>query len=107
VLALATAAKKRSPALADVPTVEEAGIPDFDTSLWLGLAAPAGTPRAVIDKVAAAAQKAMADPQAAETLRSQGYEPLATGPDQFAAFIRSEWDRWSGVVHAAGLKTKT
>ena len=107
VLALATAAKKRSPALPDVPTVEEAGIPDFDTSLWLGLAAPAGTPRAVIDKVAAAAQKAMADPQAVETLRTQGYEPLSTGPDQFAAFIRSEWDRWSGVVHSAGLKSKT
>jgi tripartite-type tricarboxylate transporter receptor subunit TctC len=107
VLALATAAKKRTPALPDVPTVEEAGIPDFDTSLWLGLAAPAGTPRAVIDKVAAAAQKAMADQQAAETLRAQGYEPLATGPDQFGAFIRSEWDRWSAVVHSAGLKSKT
>jgi tripartite-type tricarboxylate transporter receptor subunit TctC len=78
---------------------------NFDTSLWLGLAAPAGTPRAVIDKVADAAQKAMQDPQAIETLRTQGYEPLATGPDQFAAFIRSEKDRWSGVVRAAGIKS--
>jgi len=104
-IALATAAKKRASALPDVPTVEEAGIADFDTSLWLGLAAPAGTPRAVIDKLADAAHQAMADPQAVETLRTQGYEPFATGPDQFAAFIRSEWDRWSGVVRSAGLKT--
>jgi len=85
--------------------VEEAGIADFDTSLWLGLAAPAGTPRAVIDKLADAAHKAMADPQAVDTLRTQGYEPLATGPDEFGAFIRSEWERWSGVVRAAGLKS--
>jgi tripartite-type tricarboxylate transporter receptor subunit TctC len=106
-IALATAAKKRASALPDVPTVEEAGIADFDTSLWLGLAAPAGTPRAVIDKLADAAHKAMADPRAVETLRTQAYEPLATGPDQFGAFIRSEWDRWSGVVHSAGLKSKT
>ena len=107
VLALATAANKRTSALPDTPTMAEAGIPDFDTSLWLGLAAPAGTPRAVIDKLADAANKAMAEPQAVDTLRAQGYEPLATGPDQYAAFIRSEWDRWSGVVHAAGLKSKT
>ena len=106
-IALATAAKKRASALPDVPTMEEAGIADFDTSLWLGLAAPAGTPRAVIDKLADAAHKAMADPQAVETLRTQGYEPFATGPDQFGVFIRSEMDRWSGVVHAAGLKSKT
>jgi tripartite-type tricarboxylate transporter receptor subunit TctC len=61
----------------------------------------------VIDKLADAAHKAMANPQAVETLRTQAYEPLATGPDQFGAFIRSEWDRWSGVVRSAGLKTKT
>ena len=106
-IALATAAKKRASALPDVPTVEEAGIADFDTSLWLGLAAPAGTPRAVIDKLAHAARKAMQNPEAVDTLRKQGYEPFDAGPDQFGAFIRSEWDRWSGVVHAAGLKSKT
>jgi len=105
ILALATAANKRTSALPDTPTMAEAGMANFDTSLWLGLAAPAGTPRAVIDKVANAAQKAMQDPQAIETLRTQGYEPLATGPDQFAAFIRSEKDRWSGVVRAAGIKS--
>jgi len=102
--ALATAANKRAAALPDVPTMAEAGIPDFDTSLWLGLAAPAGTPGGVIEKLADAAHKAMQSPESVETLRAQGYEPLDAGPDQFAAFIGGEIARWSAVVRAAGLK---
>jgi tripartite-type tricarboxylate transporter receptor subunit TctC len=103
--ALATAANKRPSALPDVPTMAEAGMADFDTSLWLGLLAPAGTPRSVIEKLAAAAHKAMHAPDAVETLRKQGYEPLAAGPDEFAAFIRSETVRWSEVARDAGLKS--
>jgi len=105
VRALATAAKKRPSALPDVPTVEEAGIADFDTSLWFGLMAPAGTPRDAIDKLAATSHTAMHLPTALETLRKQGYEPLDAGPDDFAVFIRSEISRWSSVASAAGLKS--
>lgn len=103
VTALATAANKRSSALPLVPTMAEAGMPDFDTSLWLGVAAPAGTPRSVIDKLAGAASKAMHAPDAAEILRQQGYDPLDLGPDAFAAFIAKEYDRWSEVARSAGL----
>jgi tripartite-type tricarboxylate transporter receptor subunit TctC len=103
--ALATAANQRSSALPDVPTMAEAGMPDFDTSLWLGLVAPTGTPRPVIEKLAGAAQRAMHAPEAIETLRKQGYDPLAVGPDEFAAFIRSEIARWSEVARATGLKS--
>jgi tripartite-type tricarboxylate transporter receptor subunit TctC len=92
--ALATAADKRPAALPDVPTMAEAGMPDFDTSLWLGLLAPARTPRPILDKLAAAAHQAMHAPAAVETLRKQGYEPLDAGPEEFAAFIRSEVTRW-------------
>jgi tripartite-type tricarboxylate transporter receptor subunit TctC len=99
--ALATAADKRPVALPDVPTMAEAGMPDFDTSLWLGLLAPAGTPRPIVDKLADAAHKAMHAPAAVETLRRQGYEPLDAGPDAFSAFIRSEIARWSAVARAA------
>jgi tripartite-type tricarboxylate transporter receptor subunit TctC len=102
---LATAASKRPSALPDVPTMAEAGMPDFDTSLWIGLVAPAGTPRPVIEKLAAAARQAMHAPDAIEMLRKQGYEPLDAGPDEFAAFIRSEIARWSEVARAAGLKS--
>jgi tripartite-type tricarboxylate transporter receptor subunit TctC len=103
--ALATAAKKRPSALSDVPTMAEAGMPDFDTSLWFGLLAPAGTPRPAIDKVAAAAHQAMHAPEALETLRKQGYEPLDAGPDDFTAFIGTEIARWTNVARAAGLKS--
>ncbi|HML14609.1 MAG TPA: tripartite tricarboxylate transporter substrate binding protein [Xanthobacteraceae bacterium] len=103
--ALATAADKRPAALPDVPTMAEAGMADFDTSLWLGLLAPARTPRPILDKLADAAHQAMHAPAAVETLRKQGYEPLDAGPDQFAAFIHSETARWSAVARAAGSKS--
>ncbi len=102
---LAIAADKRSPLLPDVPTMAEAGIPDFNTPLWFGLLAPAGTPRAVIDKLAAAAHKAMHTPAAIDLLHKQGFDPEDMGPDQFGAFIRSETTRWSDVARAAGLKS--
>jgi tripartite-type tricarboxylate transporter receptor subunit TctC len=100
-VALATAADKRPAALPDVPTMAEAGIADFDTSLWLGLLAPAGTPRPILDKLGDAAGKAMHTPTAVETLRKQGYEPLDAGPDEFAKFIRSETLRWARVAKSA------
>ena len=99
--ALATAADKRPAALPDVPTMAEAGMPDFDTSLWLGLLAPAGTPRPIVDKLADAARQAMHKPAAVETLRKQGYEPLDAGPDAFAEVIRSEIIRWSALARSA------
>jgi tripartite-type tricarboxylate transporter receptor subunit TctC len=102
---LATAADKRSGAMPDVPTMAEAGMPDFDTSLWIGLVAPTGTPRPVIETLAGAARQAMRAPEMIEMLRKQGYEPLDAGPDEFAAFIRSEITRWSAVASAAGLKS--
>jgi tripartite-type tricarboxylate transporter receptor subunit TctC len=103
--ALATAADKRADILPDVPTMAEAGVADFNTPLWLGLAAPAGTPQPVIEKLAGAAQKSMHMPDALNALRSQGADTLDSGPDQFGAFIRSETARWSEVARSAGLKS--
>jgi tripartite-type tricarboxylate transporter receptor subunit TctC len=103
--ALATATHKRSGALPDVPTLEEQGMPDFDTSLWFGLWAPIGTPRPIIDKLAQVAPKALQTPKAQDALRKQGFEPLSGGPDEFAEYIRRETDRWTTVVKAAGLRS--
>jgi tripartite-type tricarboxylate transporter receptor subunit TctC len=102
---LAIAADKRSDLLPNVPTMAEAGIADFYTPLWFGLVAPVGTPRPVIERLGAAAQKAMHEPDAIDLLHKQGFEPEDLGPDQFGAFIKSEITRWSAVVQAAGLKT--
>jgi tripartite-type tricarboxylate transporter receptor subunit TctC len=107
VLALATAADKRSSALPEVPTMTEAGMANFDTSLWLGLVGPAGLARPIVDKLASVAQKAMQAPESAAALVKQGYDQHFLGPDQFAAFIASERARWSAVASAAGLLSKS
>ena len=105
IIPLATAANARSGAIPEVPTMAEAGMPDFDTSLWIGLVAPAGTPRPLIERLAAATRQAMHAPDVVELLHKQGYEPLDAGPDEFAAFLRGEITRWSTVASAAGLKS--
>ena len=79
-------------------------MPDFNTPLWFGLLAPAGTPRPVIDKLAAAAKQAMHAPDTVELLQKEGFAPEAMGPDQFDAFIKSEITRWSAVVSTANIK---
>jgi tripartite-type tricarboxylate transporter receptor subunit TctC len=102
--ALAVATDKRSDLIPDVPTMAEAGMPDFNTPLWFGLLAPAGTPRPAIDKLAAAAKQAMHAPDTVALLRKQGFAPEDMGPDQFGAFIKSEIKRWSEVVSGANIK---
>jgi tripartite-type tricarboxylate transporter receptor subunit TctC len=83
----------------------ELGYKKLDLDFWHMLLAPAGTPRPIVEKLAAAAHNAMRAPDAVETLRKQGYEPLDAGPDEFASFMRSEIARWSEVARAAGLGT--
>ena len=103
--ALAVASDRRTDLLPDVPTMAEAGMPNFNTPLWFGLVAPAGTPRPAVDKLAAAARAAMHAPDAVDLLHKQGFTPEDMGPDQFAAYIKSEIERWSAVAKAAGMKT--
>jgi tripartite-type tricarboxylate transporter receptor subunit TctC len=102
--ALASAASKRPAILPTLPTMTEAGMPDFDTSIWFGLMAPAGTPRDIIDKLARAAREALATNEVVTAWRPQGIDPLSGGPDEFARHIESESKRWSEVAQAAGLK---
>ncbi len=101
--ALATTTDKRAGALPDVPTMTEAGLPGVNTSLWFGLFVPTGTPRPIVDKLAAAARQAMQTPAAIELLRKQGDDPLDAGPDKFAALVKSEIARWTKVAQVAGM----
>jgi tripartite-type tricarboxylate transporter receptor subunit TctC len=103
--ALAVTSRTRSPALPDVPTIEEAaGLKGFDASSWFGLFAPAGTPRTVVDKIQADVAKALAQPAVRERFIGQGADPGGSTPDQFAAFIRAETDKWTRVVKFSGAK---
>jgi len=102
--ALAQSSSKRAHAAPSVPTMVEAGLPDFEAGVWFGLVAPAGTPRAVIDKLSAAANKALASDDVAAKLRAQGFEPMGGPPDEFAQFIARETVKWTLAAEAAGLR---
>jgi len=103
--ALAVTSRTRSPALPDVPTIEEAaGLKGFDASSWFGLFAPAGTPRTVVDKIQADVAKALSQPAVRERFVAQGADPGGNTPDQFAAFIRAETEKWTRVVKFSNAK---
>ncbi len=102
--ALATAAATRASAAPDLPTMAEAGMPDFDTSIWFGLMAPTGTPQEIIDKLARAVPEAMKSSEAQAALKSQGFDQLSGGPDVFARFIVTETAKWNEAAKAAGMK---
>ncbi|MGZ9060157.1 MAG: tripartite tricarboxylate transporter substrate binding protein, partial [Burkholderiaceae bacterium] len=103
--ALAVTSRVRSPALPDTPTIEEAAnLKGFDASSWFGLFAPAGTSRAIVDKIQADVAKALAVPEVRERFVAQGAQPGGTTPDQFAAFIRGETEKWAKVVKVSNAK---
>jgi tripartite-type tricarboxylate transporter receptor subunit TctC len=101
---LASATAQRAGILPHVPTMAEAGMPDFVTAIWFGLMAPVGTPREIIDKLSRAARDAAKSPEVIAAWRPQGIDPMIAGPDEFAKFVSKEMTRWSEVASAAGLK---
>lgn len=101
---LATAGARRSALQPGVPTIAELGVPGYEMDSWLGIMAPAGTPRPVIDKLNAAFNRALAVPQVREKLAAQGLDVLGGTPQQFAATIGADFERFSRVVKAAGIK---
>ena len=103
---IAIAAEKRAPGLPDVPTTAEAGMPDFHVSGWYGLVAPAKTPKEIVDKVNAAALKALKDEKVIERLATSGSQPIGAGPAEFDAHIRREIARWDNVLKKAGIQLK-
>lgn len=102
--ALAISGDKRWPGLPDVPTFAEAGLPDFQEKAWLGLFAPRGTPKAIIDKLSAETAKAINTPSVRASLDAQGFVPLVSTPEQFAAMLQKESDTLAPVLKAANFK---
>jgi tripartite-type tricarboxylate transporter receptor subunit TctC len=101
---LAVTGSKRSALIPDVPTFAEAGFPGYDVPLRWGLAAPAGTPRPIIDKLNAALDAALATDEVRQRLAIEGAEPQPTTPEEYAAIIDREVAMWSELVKAAGIK---
>jgi tripartite-type tricarboxylate transporter receptor subunit TctC len=104
VRALATTGAKRSTVLPDVPTVEEAGVPGYETTIWLGLMAPRGTPQAIIDKLNAEIRKAIDQAEVKEIWAKQGAVPMSMTPAEFGAFLDKDIAKWANVVKTANIK---
>jgi tripartite-type tricarboxylate transporter receptor subunit TctC len=102
--ALAVSTAQRSPLAPELPTVAEAGVPGYEFSGWFGIFAPAATPTEIVNKLAAASVKAVQSPDVRERLSQQGFMPVASGPEQFAAFFRGEIAKWARVVKEGGLQ---
>ena len=102
--ALAVGSVKRSPALPDVPSLEEAGMRGAEAPLWFGVWGPAGVPAEIVNKVNADVRKALADPGVKEKLANLGNDPMDMSPQEFARFVRSEIDDYQKIVRAAGIK---
>jgi len=101
--ALLVTAAHRSPLLPEVPTAAEAGLPDFEVSSWQAVMAPAGTPPALCERIAAEITAILREPAVAEPLQAGGYTVAGGTPDEYAAFQRAEIARWRRVAQAANL----
>jgi len=104
VRAVATTGSQRTPAAPDIPTVAESGVPGYEVTTAYGMAAPARTPRAVLDRLHADAIRAVKSPDVQERLKGLGADPIGNSPEQYAAFMKIEIAKWAKVIKAAGIK---
>lgn len=105
VRALGTTGTKRSELTPDVPTIAEAGVPGYEATIWLGIMAPAGTPKEIVDKLNAEINKVIALPDVKEAWAKQGAVPMPMTPAEFDKYLRADIEKWANVVKASGLKT--
>jgi tripartite-type tricarboxylate transporter receptor subunit TctC len=102
--ALAVTQLKRAATLPDVPSMAESGLQNYDASVWIGLLAPAGTPREIVDKLARAVNDGLKSEEVLTPLRAQGVEPLGSSPEQFAKHVEIETKKWAAIAAEAGIK---
>jgi tripartite-type tricarboxylate transporter receptor subunit TctC len=102
--ALGTTGKTRSSVLPDVPTVAEAGVPGYEAGIWLGVMAPAGTPRPILERLNTEINRIINAPDVRDNWTRQGAIPMGMAIDQFDKFLREEIVKWAGVVKVSGAK---
>ncbi len=102
---LAVGSAKPMPDFPGVPTMDESGFPNFEqTAPWVGMLAPAGTPKAIVDQLNAALKKALAQPEIIKRMKDLGASPIGDTPDEFRAFLVKDSERWERVIKASGIK---
>ena len=104
VKALATSGKVRSTVMPDVPTLDEAGVPGYESVIWLGIMAPVSTPRAVVNKLNAEITKAVSRADVKADWAKQGATPMQMTPDAFAKYVKEDIDKWAHIVKVSGAK---
>jgi tripartite-type tricarboxylate transporter receptor subunit TctC len=104
--ALGTTGKTRSKLLPDVPTIAEAGVPGYEATIWLGLMAPAGTPKSIVDKLNAEINKVLSMPEVKAAWAQQGAEPLVMTPAEFDTYLRGDIEKWAKVIQTANIKVQ-
>ncbi len=102
--ALAVGSAKRLPSLPDIPTIAETGVPGYEAYSWVGIVAPAKTPKAIVTRLNQEIVDILKQKDVAEKLNQQGALPVGDTPEQFAAYIKTEIDKWGAVVRAANIK---
>jgi tripartite-type tricarboxylate transporter receptor subunit TctC len=103
VKALGTSGKARSTILPNVPTIAEAGIPDYNATIWIGVMAPAGTPKEIVDLLNREINAILVRPEIKESWRRQGANTMVMSPQEFSAYIQSEIDRWAKLIKAHNI----
>ena len=104
--AIAITGKKRSPMFPDLQTVSETVLPDYDISAWYGMLAPAGTPKAIVDRVSAAVRRAVQTREVLQHVADQGGEPVGSTPEAFESFLAVELKKWTAAAKASGAKAE-
>ena len=104
--ALAVTTVKRSPATPDLPTVSEAGLTGYEAGTWYGLLVPVGAPKEALARLHVDSMKVLSAPDVKQRLDAAGFEPIGSTPEQFGTYIRSEVDKWTKVVRAAGVRVE-
>jgi tripartite-type tricarboxylate transporter receptor subunit TctC len=102
--ALGVSGVKRSNAAPDIPTIAEAGVPGYEATQWFGILAPAGTPRAIVDRLHRETVRALKEREVRDRLVADGSDPVGSTPEEFAAYLRSETVKWAKVVKDVGIK---
>jgi len=107
ILAHGVSSAKRSTVIPEVPTIAEAGVPGYEVVQWFGILAPAGTPNEVVSRLHSASIRALQDPQVKQRFLADGGETVGNSPEEFAAIIRSDLQKWGKLVKAAGITPDT
>ena len=102
--ALGTTGKVRSPVLPEVPTVAEAGVPGYEAVIWLGIMAPAGTPKPIVERLNAEIRKIVHSPEIKEAWAKQGAAPMSMSTEEFGQYLREDIAKWANIVKISGAK---